>query len=84
MTLTTSTPTATTVDARGLACPMSIVKAAQWARSAAPGELMDLLATDAGSLKDVPAWCRSTGNDLVERRADAGVQHFLIRRAWPT
>jgi tRNA 2-thiouridine synthesizing protein A len=78
MTLTT---TAITVDARGLACPMPIVKAAQWARGAAPGELMELLATDAGSLKDVPAWCRSTGNELVEQRAEAGVQHFLIRRA---
>ena len=78
MTLTT---TPTTVDARGLACPMPIVKAAQWARTAESGQLMDLVATDAGSLKDVPAWCRQTGNELVEQRAEAGVQHFLIRRA---
>ena len=73
--------TPATVDARGLACPMPIVKAAQWARTAESGQLMDLVATDAGSLKDVPAWCRSTGNELVEQRAEAGVQHFLIRRA---
>jgi tRNA 2-thiouridine synthesizing protein A len=73
--------TPTTVDARGLACPMPIVKAAQWARTAQSGQLMDLVATDAGALKDVPAWCRSTANELVEQRTEEGVQHFLIRRA---
>jgi tRNA 2-thiouridine synthesizing protein A len=77
----TVTTIPTTVDARGLACPMPIVKAAQWARTAERGQLMDLVATDAGSLKDVPAWCRSTGNELVEHRSDDGAQHFLIRRA---
>ena len=73
--------TPTTVDARGLACPMPIVKAAQWAKTAERGQLMDLVATDVGSLKDVPAWCRQTGNELVDQSAEAGVQHFLIRRA---
>jgi tRNA 2-thiouridine synthesizing protein A len=72
--------TPTTVDARGLACPMPIVKAAQWARGAESGQLMELVATDIGSLKDVPAWCRQTGNELVEQRTEDGIQHFLIRR----
>jgi tRNA 2-thiouridine synthesizing protein A len=76
----TLTPTPTPVDARGLACPMPIVKAAQWAKAAESGQLMDLVATDPGSLKDVPAWCRTTGNELVEHRFEAGVHHFLIRR----
>ena len=71
----------TVVDARGLSCPMPIVKAAQWARSAEHGDVMELLATDAGSLKDVPAWCRTTGNALLEQRTEADVQHFLVQRA---
>lgn len=72
---------ATIVDARGLSCPMPIVKAAQWIRSVTGGQLMELLATDAGSVKDVAAWCRSTGNELVSQRTDeVGVLHFVIRR----
>ena len=71
----------TVIDARGLSCPMPIVKAAQWARAAEHGAVMELLATDAGSLKDVPAWCRTTGNALLEQHTDAGVVHFLVQRA---
>jgi len=75
-------PVASIVDARGLSCPMPIVKAAQWIKSVTSGQLMELLATDAGSVKDVQAWCRSTGNELVEQRTDdQGVFHFVIRRS---
>lgn len=71
---------ATTVDATGLSCPMPIVKTAQAMRTVAPGELVELLATDAGSLKDVAAWTRTTGNELVEQTTDGGVHRFVIRR----
>jgi tRNA 2-thiouridine synthesizing protein A len=70
-----------TVDARGLACPMPIVKTAQAIRSVPPTELIEILATDPGSLKDFTAWTRSTGNSLVEQRLEDGVYHFIIRRA---
>jgi tRNA 2-thiouridine synthesizing protein A len=69
------------VDARGLSCPMPIVKTAQFIRSVAPGQLIEVLATDPGSLKDFTAWARSTGNALVEQRLEEGVYHFVIRRA---
>ncbi|MFM2105875.1 MAG: hypothetical protein RL338_907 [Chloroflexota bacterium] len=71
---------ATTVDATGLSCPMPIVKTAQAMRAVAPGELVELIATDAGSLKDVVAWTRTTGNELVEQTTDGGVYRFVIRR----
>lgn len=75
------TQVSTMVDARGLSCPMPIVKAAQWVRTVTSGQLMELLATDPGSVKDIAAWCRSTGNELVEQRTDdKGVFHFVIRR----
>lgn len=78
----TQTLVSTIVDARGLSCPMPIVKAALWLRSVTSGQLMELLATDPGSVKDVVAWCRTTGNDLLEQRTDdTGVYHFVIRRA---
>jgi len=69
-----------TVDARGLSCPMPIVKTAQAAKTMAPGTVLELLATDAGSQKDVAAWCRSTGNELVEATSDGAVYRYVIRR----
>jgi tRNA 2-thiouridine synthesizing protein A len=68
------------VDARGLSCPMPIVKTAQAAKTVASGSLVEVLATDAGSLKDFAAWCRSTGNELVEQTTDGPVYRFVIRR----
>lgn len=71
---------ATTVDARGLSCPMPIVKTAQAARALTSGALVEVLATDPGSQKDFVAWCRQTGNELVEQSVDGTVYRFVIRR----
>jgi tRNA 2-thiouridine synthesizing protein A len=76
-----SQPVAATVDARKLSCPMPIVKTAQQMKSIASGQLVEVLATDPGSLKDFTAWTRSTGNTLVEQTQEGGVFHFIIRRA---
>ena len=70
-----------TVDARNLSCPMPIVKTAQQMKSVTSGQLVEVLATDPGSLKDFSAWTRSTGNALVEQTVENGVYHFIIRRA---
>ena len=68
------------VDARGLSCPMPIVKTAQAIKTAAVGDLIEVLATDAGSVKDFAAWSQRTGNEIVEQSADGGVYRFVIRR----
>jgi tRNA 2-thiouridine synthesizing protein A len=68
------------IDARGLSCPMPIVKLAQAFKAVGSGALVELLATDAGSTKDVAAWCRATGNELVEQTSDGAVYRFVIRR----
>jgi tRNA 2-thiouridine synthesizing protein A len=68
------------VDARGLSCPMPIVKTAQAARALAPGDLIELLATDPGSVRDVVAWCRSTGHELLEQGSEGAIYRFVIRR----
>jgi tRNA 2-thiouridine synthesizing protein A len=69
-----------TIDARGLSCPMPIVKTAQAIRSIAAGDFIEVLATDPGSVKDFAAWTRTTGNQLVEQTTDDGVFRFVIRR----
>jgi tRNA 2-thiouridine synthesizing protein A len=68
------------VDARGLSCPMPIVKTAQAIKTVASGELIEVLATDPGSVKDFAAWARTTGNAIVEQSADGGVFRFVLRR----
>lgn len=68
------------VDARGLSCPMPIVKTAQAFKTIPSGALVEVLATDAGSVKDFAAWSRSTGHELVEQSADGGVYRFVLRR----
>ena len=69
-----------TLDARGLSCPMPIVKTAQAIKPLPSGALLELLATDPGSVKDVAAWSRSTGNPIVEQSMDGGVYRFVLRR----
>jgi tRNA 2-thiouridine synthesizing protein A len=68
------------VDARGLSCPMPIVKTAQAVRSLASGTLVEVLATDPGSVKDFNAWSRTTGHELVELSVDVGIFRFVLRR----
>jgi tRNA 2-thiouridine synthesizing protein A len=68
------------IDARGLSCPMPIVKTAQAVKTIPPGGLVELLATDPGSIKDLAAWCRATGNELIEQTSDGALYRFVIRR----
>ena len=69
-----------TVDARGLSCPMPIVKTAQAIKDVPSGAAVELFATDQGSVKDIAAWCRVTGHELVEQTSDGAVFRFVIRR----
>ncbi len=68
------------VDARGLSCPMPIVKTAQAVKSLASGALVEVLATDPGSQRDFVAWSRTTGHELVEQTTEGTVHRFVIRR----
>lgn len=73
-------PTTTMLDARGLKCPMPIVRTAQQIKSIASGELLEVLATDPGAVADFAAWSRSTGNEIVESSTADGVYRFVLRR----
>ena len=68
------------IDARGLSCPLPIVKTAQAMKTLRSGATVELIATDHGSIKDVAAWCQATGNILLEQTSDGAVYRFLIRR----
>lgn len=68
------------LDLKGLACPMPIVKTAQAMRDLQPGDVLEALATDPGSVPDFSAWCQHTGNELLDQTEEAGVFRFLIRK----
>jgi tRNA 2-thiouridine synthesizing protein A len=68
------------VDASGLSCPLPILKATQGIKSIESGQLMEIVATDPGSVKDFDAWSKATGNALLEQDAVDGKFRFVLRR----
>lgn len=57
------------LDARGLTCPLPILKAKKALSDMHSGEVLKVLATDPGSVRDFQAFARQTGNDLVDQQA---------------
>jgi tRNA 2-thiouridine synthesizing protein A len=69
-----------TLDMKGFACPLPIARTAQAIRELAVGDLLEVLATDPGSVPDFAAWSATTGHELVERSEEGGVFRFVIRK----
>jgi tRNA 2-thiouridine synthesizing protein A len=69
-----------TLDARGLLCPMPVVKTAKAMKALEPGQVLKLLATDRGSIKDIPAWADTTGNELLDWHEEDGELAFYLRK----
>lgn len=70
-----------TVDATGLACPLPILRAKKALATLASGEILRVITTDRGAVRDFQAFCRQTGNELL-LQIDAAdhVTHYLKRR----
>ncbi|MEO7243883.1 MAG: sulfurtransferase TusA family protein [Rubrivivax sp.] len=69
------------LDTRGLNCPLPILKAKKALADMASGELLQVVSTDPGSVRDFKAFARQTGNELVDQRNDgADFVHVLRRR----
>jgi tRNA 2-thiouridine synthesizing protein A len=68
-----------TLDAKGLNCPLPILKARKALKEVPAGGTLEILATDPGSVADFQAFCRQTGNELVESSNDDSVYRFLIK-----
>lgn len=72
---------ALTVDARGLSCPMPIVRTKKGIDQLQSGEILELLATDKGSAADVKAWAKSGGHEVLASHEADGVFQFYIKKA---
>lgn len=70
-----------TLDTKGLACPLPILKAKKALLDLPKGATLEVLATDPGSVPDFTAFCESTGNRMVEKSESAGVYRFVIEHS---
>jgi tRNA 2-thiouridine synthesizing protein A len=71
--------TSKVLDAKGLNCPLPILKAKSALKDVPIGGTLEVLATDPGSIADFEAFCRATGNELVESTRDNGVYRFVVK-----
>ncbi|MFC5605133.1 sulfurtransferase TusA family protein [Sporosarcina koreensis] len=68
------------LDAKGLACPMPVVRARKTMKEMEIGEILEIQATDKGSMADLTAWAKSSGHEMVDQKEEAGVFTFYIKK----
>jgi len=74
-------PVALVVDAHGLACPLPILKAKKALSQLSSGEVLSVITTDRNAVKDFQAFCRQSGNPLLEQvQGETICTHYIARR----
>jgi tRNA 2-thiouridine synthesizing protein A len=68
------------LDAKGLACPMPIVKTRKAIKEIETGQILEVQTTDKGAKSDLTAWAKSTGHELVESKEENDVFTFWIKK----
>jgi len=68
------------LDATGLNCPLPILRAKKALATLQSGQVLHIIATDPGSVKDFEAFAKQTGNQLLESREEGGKFYFLIKK----
>jgi len=69
------------LDARGLNCPLPILRTKQAIANLTSGDILKVTATDPGSVKDMDAFCRQTGNQLLQSGQEGEAFLFMIQKA---
>lgn len=69
-----------TIDARGLSCPMPIVRAKKGMDQLKSGQVMKVQSTDKGSLQDFQAWVKRTNNELLDHNEEDGVYTYYVKK----
>lgn len=68
------------LDARGLLCPLPVLKARKRLQGMTTGEVLRVVATDPAAVIDVPHFCAESGNELIEQQDEGDAQAYLIRK----
>jgi tRNA 2-thiouridine synthesizing protein A len=71
---------AISLDLKGMSCPLPVIKTAKAMKGMHPGQVLEVYATDPGSVPDFKAWAQATGNPLVESSDKDGVFHFVLKK----
>lgn len=69
------------LDASGLNCPLPILRAKKALSAMQSGQVLHIIATDPGAMKDFDAFAKQTGNELLESREEGGKYLFLLKKA---
>jgi tRNA 2-thiouridine synthesizing protein A len=69
------------LDARGLNCPLPILRAKKALNGMAGGEVLKIISTDPGSVKDFEAFASQTGNELLESTEEGGEFYFMMKKS---
>lgn len=69
-----------TLDARGLNCPLPILKTRKAMNGLMAGQTLQVIATDPGFVKDIGAFCQRTGNELMSSQEEGSEHSFVIRK----
>ena len=67
-------------DATGLNCPLPILRSKKVLSKLNSGDVLYVISTDSGSVKDFEAFCKQTGNELLESSEDGGKYHYYIKK----
>ncbi len=70
-----------TLDARGLNCPLPILRTKKALATLSTGEVLEIAATDPGSVKDLSSFCEQTGHEMLSSQQQSGEFHFRIRKS---
>ena len=68
------------LDTSGLSCPLPVLKTKKALKKLEIGDLLKVISTDAGSKKDIAAWARMTGQELVDTFEDEGKYVFIVKK----
>ena len=69
-----------TLDTSGLSCPLPVVKTKKAINGIEIGEILEMIATDPGSIPDMEAWARQTGHELLESHDEGKTYRFFIKK----
>ena len=70
-----------TVDAKGLACPMPVVRTKKSMDTINSGEVLEVIATDKGALSDITAWAKAGRHTLLGQKTEEDILYFYIQKA---
>jgi len=69
------------LDAKGLNCPLPILKAKKTLKGMESAQVLKIVSTDSGSVADFEAFCRTTGNELLDSSEDDGIYTYFVKKS---